>query len=231
MTSLKADTDNICHSLQQGDFCYVLRGCAVRPPSSLCLHTRDEMRKRGYRSLIISTEILNADLLKTQSWDRKLIESIWSGLESHQGMAQLYLWLEVHQALSPEQRLMQFTNDFLLNEFCEQPTVIFLDSVDILLGFPNVTDVLWAWIEHCCELRDTYLTYHHLSFAVFGSSQRFRMAISNNHLLADRIKNTLKVKIFAKIKTSLVEKSGEKPYSCQNTVGLPILVTSSLYSM
>jgi len=227
MTSLKAETDNICHSLQQGDFCYVLDASPVRPPSSLCLHTRDEMRERGYRSIVISTEILNVESLNTQRWDHSLIQSIWSGLES-QSMVQLHLWLEANQALSSEQRLTQFTNDFLLTALCEQPTVIFLDSVDVLLDFPHITDVLWAWIEHCCELRDTYLTYHHLSFAVFGTSQRFHKARKDNHLLAAQVQSTLKVTVFTKEQTLLVEKSEEKPYSDKHMVGLPTSLASQL---
>lgn len=206
--NFNSKTDNICYSLQQGELCYVLSNKPVRPLSSLCVNTQNQMEQKGYRSIVISAAALNLTAANAQSWDVTLLTSIWQGLQPH-NMAQLDHWLAVNQHLSSKDRLMQFASELLLTALCEQPTVILIDNFDIFIDASDLVDTLWAWIEHCCDLRDTYLTYHQLSFAIFASTQRARSIGSTRSLSADPCSSALRIKIIANPKPI----HAKKPYS------------------
>ena len=167
----------LCHSLQQGKFCYITE---PTDPSisteqlSLCEQARVEMERRGYRSLLIQVRsLINSeptadDLAAEYAWDQRFIQAICHSLH-YLDLTQLSRWLETTTSLSPRERLIAFTSDLLFNEICAVPFVILIENIDALRMLPSALDDILAWVEHCYELRDTYLTYHHLSFAVFSS--------------------------------------------------------------
>ena len=174
---LQRSDKTLAHTLQQGKFCYVVdfEPQAGRKPSpSLCQRTITEMAHRGYQNVVIN---LNRPCSKTPSspnatthysWDSRLIQAIWAQLHPHQS-AQLTRWLKEKETLCASQRLAEFASDLLLTELGEQPIIIFIEQVENLLTIPTAIETLLDWIGHCIELRDSYLTYHHLNFAVFSA--------------------------------------------------------------
>ncbi len=104
-----------------------------------------------------------------QTWDQHIITSIWQSLHPHNA-PWLSQWLGTTANLSSQQRLIQFADDLLLSDLCEGPLLICFDSIDGLADSPCALNELLAWIAHCYELRDTYLTYRHLSIVAFGTA-------------------------------------------------------------
>ena len=167
MSAHPAPTD-LCYALQQGQLCYVSR---MQPTDqqSLCLHTRDEMEARGYRSSVIHLSTLSGSPHAQTEWAKQLIKELWyTFYPSNRG--RLSQWLESTESLSSKERLIQFSHDLFLSELCEAPMTILIDTIDPLANVPNAISDLFAWIDYCYELRDTYLSYHHLSFAVFSQA-------------------------------------------------------------
>lgn len=202
--SLSPVTTDICHALQQGKLCCVTRAQSSRQssrqasqpsnqPPSLCDHTRNEMIARGYRSVMIQLSTLIgpfSDPLNNQperqpstpiKWDKYLIKVLWDSFYPNNHV-RLSNWLKTTEALSPRERLIQFSDDLLLSELCGSPITIFIDSIDLLVDVPAAMSDMFAWIDYCYELRDLYLSYHHLSFAVFG-----QVDLSQSDIAADII--------------------------------------------
>ncbi|MGD1866700.1 MAG: hypothetical protein ACFB0D_19285 [Phormidesmis sp.] len=156
--------------LQQGKFCHVLEPAA----SIRTLLSQDICRgmcDRGYRTVSIG-DAPNQDSPSQdsahQTWDKHIILSIWQGL--HPGSsAWLSQWLITTSHLSARQRLMRFADELLLSDLCEGPLLICLCNIDGLMTQSLAIETLLAWISHCYELRDTYLTYRHLSIVAFGT--------------------------------------------------------------
>jgi len=152
---------SLCLELQKGKFCYVSES-TITACNRLSQATRHYMSDRGYRNALVS-------LSANATWDRHIITAIWQGLHP-KGAAWLAQWLNTTAHLSARQRLIQFADELLLSDLCEGPLLICLDNIDSLLGMPSVMNDLLAWVTHCYELRDTYLTYRHLSIVAFGTS-------------------------------------------------------------
>lgn len=193
---------SLCHSLQQGKFCYVLKKKAIENTSnghsagpSLCERTQAEMHSRGYHSIFIQTRSLAKKPKNQHTWDQQLIQAVWHSL--HQtNPTQLARWLAATTELSARERLAAFTSDLLFNEICATPFVVFIEDIDALsvsaaassteesvTAKTAIEDILF-WIDYCYELRDTYLTYHHLSFAVFGSGPPGQLGPSISNILS-----------------------------------------------
>ncbi|MEM8504006.1 MAG: hypothetical protein AAF716_12735 [Cyanobacteria bacterium P01_D01_bin.1] len=194
---------SLCHSLQQGKFCYVVEKKVVQQKGSdvvqarpspheqtLCERTRVEMHSRGYHSIVVQMRSLTISNPETQpTWDQQFIQAIWHSLHPT-NPTQLSRWLATTAELSAKERLAAFTSDLLFNEICAMPFVLFIEDIDAFLSLDSIPEVnapevnasklgimedVLFWIEYCYELRDTYLTYYHLSFAVFGSIPIDRM--------------------------------------------------------
>ena len=171
-------SDDICYSLQQGKFCYVVDAPSSQVPS-LSERTFQEMVHRGYRVVLLPMRSLVPDLQSgaqlhsgtEPAWECNIITAIWEQLHPTKSNF-LAQWLSTTEALSPRQRLAQFASDLLLLDLCEGPVVILFEGLDSQTEALGVEDALWQWVEHCFELRDTYLTYHHLSFAAFGAGSK-----------------------------------------------------------
>ncbi len=187
---------SLCHALQQGKFCYVLEKKAtkalgiaeVRP--SLCSRIQAEMLSRGYHSISIQMRSLTVRDPKAQpTWDQQFIQAIWRSLYPTNS-TQLTRWLAATSEFSARERLIAFTGDLLFNEICDMPFVVFIEDIGTLslpateadagasINEAAITADILCWIEYCYELRDTYLTYHHLSFAAFGSKPLDQIAPS-----------------------------------------------------
>lgn len=184
---------SLCHSLQQGKLCYVIERETTK--RTLRERVRAEMHSRGYHSIVIQMRSLTARGLEPQiTWDQQFIQAIWQSLHPT-NLTQLSRWLAATDGLSARERLTTFTGDLLFNELCAMPFVIFVEDIDVFLPSKDVLeegnleaeiieDILF-WIEYCYELRETYLTYHHLSFAVFGSTSISQIVSSTTHSLSN----------------------------------------------
>lgn len=165
----KVPTD-LCYALQQGQLCCVA-GLSPYRQHAMCSEACSEMEKRGYRSIVLQLSPLSKRLSVGVEWDKYVIKHLWHSFHPTNGV-RLAQWLKATEALSPQERLMAFTNDLFLSDLCESPMAIFIDDMDAIANIPFAVSDLFAWIEYCYELRDTYLSYHHLSFAVFSGHKR-----------------------------------------------------------
>ena len=194
MSTHSVPTD-LCHALQQGQLCYVSR---VTPAEqhALCLHTYREMELRGYRSSVIRLSALKTQPHAQANWDSYLIKELWHTFYPT-NRTRLSQWLNAAKPLSPKARLIQFSDDLLLSELCEAPITILIDTIDTLIDNPSAINDIFAWISHCYDLRDTYLSYHHLSFALFGQSDLFTIQhFLLNHTNFELGTSQLKIKGF-----------------------------------
>ena len=155
-------THKLCLELQKGKFCYVT---GPKPINRPCV----EMAQRGYRTLVVSIRKLHNTTQANANWDRQIILSLWRSLHPHHPN-QLRKWFKATADLSPKARLIQFAHDWLLNDLCEGPFLICLDNIDGLAHIPGAIADTLDWITYCYQLRDTYLTYCHLSMVIFGST-------------------------------------------------------------
>ena len=153
--------------LQKGTFCYVTMPLP-RVHFSLCQRTCHAMEQRGYHSVVIN--FAEEQLGLACSWDYPVISALWNSFRTSGAASCIQQWLQTTASLSPLERLMQFVNDYLLLDLCEGPLMICLENIDALLTSPSILTELLTWIGHCFEIRDSYLTYHHLSFAAFGTA-------------------------------------------------------------
>ncbi|MEL6488552.1 MAG: hypothetical protein AAFQ95_01205 [Cyanobacteria bacterium J06621_3] len=167
VTMLSHLTSQLCLELQRGKFCYVTGPRPLTRPS-LCQHTCVEMTQRGYQVVRVAMPAPQNAPRTNASWDRHIIGSIWQTLHPDD-RTQLTKWLETTQHLSPLARLNQFASELLLSDLCEGPFLLCLDNIDGLFNIPGALEGIMDWIACCYELRDTYLTYRHLSIVVFGS--------------------------------------------------------------
>ncbi len=236
----------LCHSLQQGKFCYVAQPSdrsSSTEKFSLCQRTSAEMESRGYRSIVVQAQSIVTDNSNSQdNWAQRFIQSVWQSLYSTD-LIQLSRWLEVTVHLSHRDRLLAFASELLLNEICAKPFIILIENVDVLRALPSAAGDVFAWIEHCYELRDTYLTYHHLSFAVFSSEiinqtvlstsdfpSHFEGSIENSRYL-DELNNsrsnsqtdTYPEKRFSSSSRNCLQSVIEKPSICCSTNRSPVL--------
>lgn len=165
---------NLYLELQKGKFCYVSESTTLAC-QILSKATCHAMTQQGYRSLSVSTLTSPpADLKKNtssaeQTWDQRMITAVWQGLHPND-MNWLSQWLDTTAQLSIQQRLVRFADELLLSDLCEGPLLICLDNIDNLRSHPSAINELLDWITYCYELRDTYLTYRHLSVVAFGTA-------------------------------------------------------------
>lgn len=192
------ETSALCHSLQQGKFCYVVEKKGIKAKetqmlskqSSLCQQTQAEMENRGYYSIVLQLRSLTDRASKAQSskaqsrWSQQFIAAVWHSLHPADH-SRICRWLATTAELSERDRLIAFTSDLLFNEICATPFVVFIEDIDALLSLPSALEDILFWIDHCYELRDTYLTYHHLSFAVFSSNPIDQIIASTPDFLSD----------------------------------------------
>ncbi|MEL6351249.1 MAG: hypothetical protein AAFR58_05750 [Cyanobacteria bacterium J06627_28] len=193
----------IAHTLQKGTVCHIVESQPSQP--SLCKKVQTQMCRRGYRNIVIKTCEITDRLQIEQLWETCLIKILWEHLNthdqsdhrdrkhdksyasSHSGRLEwLSRWLATTQQLSPTQRLARFASELLLNELCEQPVIIFIEQIEQLLSVPNAIETLFHWIDYCTELRETYLTYHHINFALFSRDPLTKLAFRPLRLNSDR---------------------------------------------
>lgn len=163
------------------------------------------MRCRGYRNIVIKVCEIIDRLQIEQLWETCLIKLLWERLNTrdhsgghdkndkdtasnnHAGSLEwLSRWLATTQQLSPPQKLARFASELLLNELCEQPIIIFIEQIEQLLSVPNAVETLFHWIDYCTELRETYLTYHHINFALFSTDPLTQLAFRSLRQNSDR---------------------------------------------
>ena len=195
MSACPTPTD-LCHALQQGQLCYISR-ITTKEQHSLCGCTRDEMAIRGYRTSIIRLSTLANRPHAQKEWDKHLIKELWYTFYPT-NRARLSQWLGWARSLSPRERLIQFSNDLLLSELCDTPITILIDTLDTLTDHSGATSDLFAWIDYCYDLRDTYLSYHHLSFALFAQTDISRIGWPQAPRSIDNLANSSYLKLFRK---------------------------------
>ncbi|MEL6554906.1 MAG: hypothetical protein AAFQ63_15790 [Cyanobacteria bacterium J06621_11] len=188
--SASSITTDLCHALQQGKLCYV-SGIQPNKQQSICAYTRDEMTVRGYRSIVLQFSRLSYWQQTEMRWDEYLMKELWYSFYPT-NQARLSQWMATTNTLSPKERLIQFSNDLFLSELCEAPMTILINTIDTLVDVPFAISDIFTWIEHCYELRDTYLSYHHLSFAVFDQadlSKSDSQKVLHNHRKSGYLKS------------------------------------------
>ena len=174
----------IAHTLQKGSVCHIFESQQSQP--SLCTQVQTQMERRGYRNVVIKMcEITNHPQVE-HLWETCLIKTLWAHLNthgysgSHAGSLEwISRWLATTQQLSPAQKLARFASELLLNELSEQPLIIFIEQIEQLLLVPNAIETLFHWIDYCTELRETYLTYHHINFALFSTDPLTKLAFQS----------------------------------------------------
>ncbi len=153
-------------ALKKGEFCYVFNSRQMGK-SSLLVQTRYRLRQAGFQCATVDLTRIVSENITPDQWYKGLIFDLWRGLDLFNKL-NIKSWLATVDGLSNIQKLSQFFDELLLNQFANQPLVIFFDEIDSLINFDYLNNDFFPWIRSCYNQRSLDPEYQRLTFAFFG---------------------------------------------------------------
>ena len=148
-------------ALEQGELCLLLAPRQTGK-SSLMVHTKAALARRGTRSGIVDLQPLGSHD-NAESWFSDIVYEIERGLGLEIDCLE---WWEQHKRLGPTRRFMTFLEDVLLVEI-DGPVVLFFDEIDSVLSLP-FSDDFFTTLRALYNARSTRPILKRLSFVLLG---------------------------------------------------------------
>lgn len=158
--------DELCEALIAGEFCYVFNSRQMGK-SSLLVQTKNYLQQQGFRCTAIDMTRIGSETITPQQWYRGIVTELWRGLGLF-GKFNLKEWWRDEENLSIVQRLGNFIEDVLLNQFPDDRLFIFVDEIDSTLRLNFPIDDFFAFIRFCYNQRAVNPAFHRVTFALFG---------------------------------------------------------------
>jgi|GEM_PF-990366 len=150
-------------ALKDGEFCYVFSERQTGK-SSLRVRTKPRLEKEGFICAAIDLTLIGNNDVTPKQWYYALVRIISRQLLKSFNITE---WIKEQDELSPVQVFRQFIDDVLLVEV-QQPIVIFIDEIDVVLSLEFSTDDLFYFIRACYEMRSSKPEYQRLNFVLLG---------------------------------------------------------------
>ncbi|MEO0537443.1 MAG: AAA-like domain-containing protein [Cyanobacteria bacterium P01_A01_bin.123] len=161
----QADTA-LYDALARGELCYVLNARQMGK-SSLLVQTKHRLQQVGYRCCVIDITNIGSENITPSQWYTGLIHDLWRGFKLLRQI-KLSEWKAEENSFSLLHRLSHFIGNVLLQQFPDDPLVIFIDEIDSILSLPFSVDDFFALIRFCYNQRAINPDYERLNFALFG---------------------------------------------------------------
>jgi WD40 repeat protein len=153
-------------ALKAGEFCYVFNARQMGK-SSLLVRAKHQLEKEGYICTIIDMTRIGSQHLTPLQWYKGMVADLWWGFECL-GKINLKAWWQEQEEISLVQRLSEFIEELLLNQFPNQQLYIFIDEIDSILSLDFAIDDFFALIRYCYNQRSLNREYNRITFALFG---------------------------------------------------------------
>jgi len=158
--------DELFDALIAGEFCYVFNSRQMGK-SSLLVQTKGRLQQQGFRCAAIDMTRIGSETIMAQQWYKGVVAELWRGFSLF-GSFNLKEWWRDEADLSIAQRLGNFIEDVLFNQFPSDRLFIFVDEIDSTLRLNFPIDDFFAFIRFCYNQRAVNPAFDRVTFALFG---------------------------------------------------------------
>ncbi|MUG98513.1 hypothetical protein F7734_41960 [Scytonema sp. UIC 10036] len=155
-------------ALKSGEFCYVFNARQMGK-SSLLVRAKHLLEKEGYFCTSIDMTRIGSQHITPLQWYKGMVAYLWQGFGCG-GRINLKQWWQGQEDVSLLQRLSEFIEELLLNQFPNRHLCVFIDEIDSILNLEFSTDDFFALIRYCYNQRSLNPEYNRITFALFGVS-------------------------------------------------------------
>lgn len=153
-------------ALLNGEFCYVFNTRQMGK-SSLLVKAKQKLEQEGYRCTNVDITRIGSKHITPLQWYKGTVGDLWRGFGCL-GKINLKTWWQEKEEISLLQRLSEFIEELLLNQFPDQKLCIFIDEIDNILSLEFDVDDFFALIRYCYNQRAINPAYNRITFALFG---------------------------------------------------------------
>ena len=153
-------------ALKKGEFCYVFNTRQMGK-SSMLVRVKNKLEKEGYRCTNVDMTRIGSKHITPSQWYKGTVGDLWRGFGCLDKI-NLKKWWQENEEISLLQRLSEFIEELLLNQFADQKLCIFIDEIDSILSLEFSVDDFFALIRYCYNQRAINPVYNRITFALFG---------------------------------------------------------------
>ncbi|VXD13179.1 WD40 domain-containing protein [Planktothrix paucivesiculata] len=153
-------------ALKAGDFCYVFNARQMGK-SSLMVRAKSRLESDGYGCTIVDMTRIGSQQITPLQWYKGIVGDLWRGFNCL-GKINLKTWWKEREDVSLLQKLSDFIQELLFEQFPEQHLCIFIDEIDSILDLDFPIDDFFALIRYCYNQRAINPEYKRITFALFG---------------------------------------------------------------
>jgi WD40 repeat protein len=153
-------------ALKSGEFCYVFNARQMGK-SSLLVRAKHLLEEEGYLCTSVDMTRIGSQHITPLQWYKGMVADLWRGFGCG-ARINLKKWWQEQEEISLLQKLSEFIEELLLNQFPDRHLCIFIDEIDSILNLDFSTDDFFALIRYCYNQRSLNPEYNRITFALFG---------------------------------------------------------------
>ncbi len=153
-------------ALKQGEFCYIFNARQMGK-SSLRVQIMKRLQAEGFSCAAIDISEIGNRQLTLEQWYAGFIYILASSLNLL-NQVNIRTWWREHEFLSPVQRLSNFIEEIVLENFWQNNIVIFIDEVDSVSNLNFEIDDFFVLLRHFYNKRADFPKYKRLTFVFLG---------------------------------------------------------------